>query len=275
MEISQILTADFLDIIFEGKNKSYGAYELRKTYSRRLALAIAVMCGVVTLLTILFLFNNDGNNISTQTWAISDTVHLVSVDPPEQEILLPPPAQKQPQPVMEKAFVNITIVHDNLVPPDQDIPENKDLENARINLVNQQGALFDDVIAPPIQEAASRGIVAHPKRSNPDSVFLKTEIESQYPGGQPAWQRFLIKNLSNNYPQDAADQGIQGKVIVQFIVDKQGSVSDVRAVSGPAALHETAVKVIKKSGKWVPASQNGQTVNSYKSQPIHFALGDQ
>ena len=65
---------------------------------------------------------------------------------------------------------------------------------------------------------------------------------------------------------------IQGTVVVQFIVDKEGNVSDVEAISGPNELREEAVRVIKKSGKWTPAIQNGRQVKSYKKQPIKFRL---
>ncbi|RYY31004.1 MAG: energy transducer TonB [Chitinophagaceae bacterium] len=275
MEVSKILTADFLDIIFEGKNKDYGAYELRKTYNKRLSMSIAVMVGVSLLLVAGFMFGQDKQGRISQTVIIPPDVTLTDVDPPEEEPVIPPPPQKAPQPVMERAHVTIAIVPDEKVPDDQEIPENKDLEDARISLVNKDGPLFDNVVAPPLEEAAGRGIVAAPKQPNPDSVFMKVEIESKYPGGPAAWQRYLIKNLSREFPQELADQAISGKVVVQFIVDKTGNISNVRAISGPVELYETAVKVIKKSGKWEPASQNGQVVNSYKSQPIIFAIAEQ
>ena len=82
--------------------------------------------------------------------------------------------------------------------------------------------------------------------------------------------RYLNKSL--RYPQEAIDNEVQGNVIVQFIVDKEGNVSDVEAVSGPSELRDEAVRVIKKSGKWTPAVQNGRQVKSYKKQPIVFRL---
>ena len=88
-----------------------------------------------------------------------------------------------------------------------------------------------------------------------------------------AWSRFLNKYL--RYPQEAQDQGVQGMVVVQFIVDREGNVSDVEAVSGPMELRAEAVRVIKKSGKWTPAIQNGNKVRSYKKQPIVFRLASE
>ncbi|RYY29579.1 MAG: energy transducer TonB, partial [Chitinophagaceae bacterium] len=170
--------------------------------------------------------------------------------------------------------LNIVVAPDREVLEKDQPPLNEELEHAKFSLVNKDGPRFEDISAP-IEESIGKGIIAEPKKANPDSVFLRVEIESSYPGGIEAWRRFLIKNLSNNYPREAADHGIQGKVVVMFIVDKQGNVSDVHAIDGPKELHDLAMKVIKKSGKWQPAQQNGQVVNSYKRQPIIFAIADQ
>jgi TonB family protein len=105
-----------------------------------------------------------------------------------------------------------------------------------------------------------------------DKTFTKVEIESEFPGGVTAWLRYLNKTL--RYPDEAVNRGIQGTVVVQFIVDKQGHISDVQAISGPATggLREEAVRVIRNSGIWTPAVQNGRQVNAYKKQPIVFRI---
>lgn len=105
-----------------------------------------------------------------------------------------------------------------------------------------------------------------------DKIFTKVEIESEFPGGASAWLRFLTRNLQ--YPSEAVNYRVQGTVIVQFVVDKQGHISNVQAISGPemGGLREEAVRVIRKSGIWTPAIQNGIQVKSYKKQPIVFKL---
>lgn len=98
-------------------------------------------------------------------------------------------------------------------------------------------------------------------------VWRKVEIEAEYPGGAAAWQRFLNRNL--RYPQELIDNGeIQTSTVVQFVVDKDGIVSNVEAVSGHELLAAEAVRVIKKSGKWTPAVQGGRYVRSLKKQPF-------
>ena len=112
-----------------------------------------------------------------------------------------------------------------------------------------------DIIPQPIVEEDS------------SQILTKVEIEAEYPGGAAAWQRFLNKNL--RYPQEAIDNDeIYGSVVVQFIVDKEGNLSNVEAVSGHELLGAEMVRVIKKSGKWTPAVQGGRQVRSLKKQPI-------
>ena len=105
-----------------------------------------------------------------------------------------------------------------------------------------------------------------------DIVFTKVEVEAIYPGGQEKWLQYLLSNFK--YPDEAVINEIQGEVDVRFIVDKDGNVSDVIAESGPliGGLREEAISIIKNSGKWIPAMQNGRNVNAYKRQPIHFKL---
>jgi protein TonB len=105
-----------------------------------------------------------------------------------------------------------------------------------------------------------------------NQIFIKTEIEAAFPGGDIAWMHFLNKHL--HYPDDAISNEIQGTVIVQFIVDTAGNISDIKAVSGPTkgGLREESVRVVGLSGKWVPALQNGHQVRSYKKVPIQFKM---
>jgi protein TonB len=111
-------------------------------------------------------------------------------------------------------------------------------------------------------------------RRDTSIIFTKVEIEAEYPGGQPAWLRFLNKNF--RYPNEAVSNEIQGDVIVQFKVDLQGNASDIHAISGPekGGLREEAERIIKVSGKWTPAIQNGHQVRSYKKQILVFKISN-
>ena len=108
------------------------------------------------------------------------------------------------------------------------------------------------------------------KNPNPKSI----EIESEFKGGITAWGNYLSKNF--RYPKTAIKKKIQGTVIIQFIVDKDGKVTDVLVVkSVEFSLDQEALRIIRRSPDWIPAEQNGKKVKSYKKQPIVFSLQTQ
>jgi protein TonB len=272
MESSKILSADILDIVFEGRNKDYGAYDLRKTYNKRLLIALIVMAGLCLLLFVGYVLSNVISSGPSKE-VIPQDVQLEEVKQEEKKEEPPPPPPKPPEPpkVEMAKFTPPKIVKDEEVKEEEKPPEVEKLEDTKIGTVNQEGVKDEGIVAPPSDDAG-KGVVEAPKKEEEDwdKTFTKVEIESEYPGGAAAWQRYLNRNL--RYPQEAIDNEIQGAVVVQFIVDKEGNVSDVEAISGPNELRNEAIRVIKKSGKWTPAVQNGRQVKSYKKQPIVFRL---
>ena len=271
MESSTILTADILDIIFEGRNKEYGAYDLRRTYGRRLMVSITVMVSVILLLGIGYAFAGN-KTVMAKVFVIPEDPHLTPVEEPVKPVEPPPPPKLPDPPKVEMTkFTPPRIVRDEDVKEDEKPPETDKLEDTRIATFNQDGMKDENIVAPP-GEDHGRDVVVAPTKDEEDwnKVFTKVEMESEYPGGMPAWARYLNRNL--RFSQEALDNGVQGTVVVQFIVDKDGNVSDVEAVSGPMEHRAEAVRVIKKSGKWTPAIQNGHQVKSYKKQPIVFRL---
>ena len=153
---------------------------------------------------------------------------------------------------------------------EQQRSQQNDLKDVKIENPHRVRKIDDGIIALPAEEP--KGTWTNKEKNEEDyfKVFTKVEIESEYPGGISAWSRYLNRNL--RYPQDAIDNEIQGTVIVQFIVDKEGNISEVEAVSGPNELRDEAVRVITKSGKWTPAVVKGRQIKSYKKQPIVFRL---
>jgi periplasmic protein TonB len=270
MDAAQILSADLLDIIFDGRNKEYGAYELRKSYNNRLLTAMGILGLALTGVIIFILTFSNNRNLPFIQSDIDD--YVLSADPSVTEPLtpLPPARPKAPAPprIRTRAFTtNIRIVREATA--DEMPPEVASLEHSAIGRINTYGISDEDIVAPPAGQG-NNGVVAGPAKEESDRRFIPIEIESEYPGGTLQWGRYLSKTL--RYPEDAVANGIQGIVVVQFIVDKSGMVSNVEAISGPAELYAEAVRVISRSGKWTPAIQNGQGVKSYKRQPIVFRL---
>ena len=269
METNKILSADVLDILFEGRNKEYGAYALRKGYNGRLGRALLVMAGVVIVLFLMSFVSRKGPKKGRLD--VTDTVNLVAIQEPKEVLPPPPPPPLRVQPpVATKIFTTPKIVVQD-PPEDEKPPENADLENVKIGTVNTPGAADVGEVAPPAAVGAGSNVVEAPKKEG-DDRFIPIEKEAEYPGGVRAWVRYLEKNLRS--PEAALSEVGKGRVEVRFIVDKDGNVSDVEAISGPEqnGMREEAVRVIKKSGKWVPALQNGRYVRTVKVQPVIFEI---
>ena len=231
--------------------------------------SLLVMGGLVAALIAGYFINNYQGQGKKAAVVVQD-VQLEDIkEEKKNEPPPPPPPPKEPPKVEMAKFTPPKIVKDEEVKAEEKPPEVEKLEDTKIGTANQEGIKDDNITAPP---ADNKGVVEAPKdNTDYDKTFTKVEIESDYPGGTAAWQRYLQKNLQ--YPEEAQNNEVQGQVVVKFIVDKEGKVSDVEAISGPNELREEAMRVIRKSVTGHPAVQNGRKVKSYKSQPINFRLG--
>ncbi len=280
MEANKILTSDPLDVLFDHRNKEYGAYQLRKGYNKRFLISLSSVALITGALFGADYISQHTVSRTRQAMTVVD-VQLEAVKEEKKTEPLPPPPPPPKAAIQKVEITRFTppkIVKDNEVKEEEKPPEQEKLADTKIGAINQEGVKDEGVVAPPITGDGGKGIVEAPKSRDAadyNQVFTKVEIESEYPGGAPAWLRYLNKNF--RYPDDAINNEIQGTVTVEFIVDKEGGVSDVEAISGPelGGLREEAVRVIKQSGKWIPAIQNGRKVKSYKKQPVIFRLEKQ
>jgi protein TonB len=272
METQKIQHADILDILFDGRNKDYGAYQLRKTYNRRLAKALGATASVCLLLIGGYTLAGRGHAVKAAI-PVGPDIEISSLK--KEEAVIPPPVKVVTPPVAQIRNTIPRIVPADQVKPEDVPPPVDTLENARIGTANIKGDAFDGTVGPPVAANGNgAGIIEQPKAQDDDGIiFNKVEIESNYPDGMEAWRRFLSKNF--RVPDEAINNNAGGTVVVQFVVDKEGNVSDVNAISGPKELWAEAVRVIKKSGRWTPAVQNGRHVASYKRQPIVVTLSEE
>ncbi|HSK13140.1 MAG TPA: TonB family protein, partial [Phnomibacter sp.] len=263
MDVNKILNAELLDIIFDGRNKEYGAYELRKSYNKRLTIALVAMAILSALIFISVLVADQVKKNKTAIAEVQD-VQLTEVkernEPPPPPPPPPPPKPPEPPKVEIAKFTPPKIVKDEEVKEDEKPPEIEKIQEAKIGTINQEGTKDIGIVAPPVESKSVAEVVA-PKVVEEDynKVFTKVENPAEFPGGQSEWTRYLQKNL--RYPDNAIDNGTQGVVRVQFIVDREGNISEVQALNDPGdGLAEEAVRIIKKGPKWKPAEQNGRKV---------------
>ena len=106
--------------------------------------------------------------------------------------------------------------------------------------------------------------------AKPDSLYEKVDVKASFKGGREAWVKFVGSKLE--YPDYALRHQIEGLVMVEFVVEEDGSIKDVAAKWGPEELHHEAIRVVQKSPKWIPAKKDGKNVKSYMAQTIMFSL---
>lgn len=272
MEISKILSSDILDLLFEDRNKAYGAYELRKTYKKRLTVALLCTAAVALLalggsLLAGSLKKNEGKIKVTEL----TLEELKQEEEKKPEPPPPPPPKQEPPKVEMTKFTPPKIVKDEEIKEEEKPPEVEELKDTKIDVVSQEG-IKDEGLAPAVVDEG-KAVVEEKKEEDENKVFEKVEVEASFQGGERAWRQYLERNLDPNVPvENGANEGTY-TVTVQFIVDKEGKISDVRALSNHGhGMEEEAMRVIKRGPNWIPAVQNGRQVKAYRKQPITFVV---
>lgn len=272
MDANKILTADFLDILFDGRNKEYGAYELRKNYNKRLTTALLVTAGVALLIFITVIVSRTVGANSKEKVKVQD-VTLSEVKQEEQQKIEPPPP---PPPKQEPPKIEITkftppkIVEDEKFEEKNEVKEQEEITN--VGKIDQEGIKDPEVVNPPKVEQETK-VVEAPADDN--TVFTKVEVEAQFPGGEGKWNQYVQREVERHI-DELTEDGQAGTCEVQFIVDKEGNVSNVEALTMKGTvLAQIAVNAIKKGPKWIPAIQNGRQVKAWRRQKITFRLPDE
>src|SRR6185312_5732080 len=223
MDAKQILKADLLDILFEGRNKEYGAYELRKTYNKRITTALI---GTVILILLILIgsvvakkLNND--NAVVQLKTTETTLQQIKPNEPPPPPPPPPPKLPPPPPIATIQFTPPKVVKDEEVikPP----PEVKQIEEAKIDVKTVEETKDLGIVAPPVEDKGTQIVAAPAAKEDEDKVFTKVEIEASFPGGPGAWSKYVQRAIMADI--DEFTESDYGTCIVKFIVDKTGKVS--------------------------------------------------
>lgn len=262
---------EWLEVVFDQKNKSYGAYALRRQSSSNTTKALFISG---TLFILLFLSPKIVNLIKgTETIEVipDKTTIVVVQSPPPVNPEIPPPAAIEPPPAKQSqiAFRPPIVVEDNQV-IDIDPVQIKDLIDAtpgqKSVIGDPDGAI---VIEGPVGKGP-QGAVAAEDHTVYD-VFEPLEAQPTFPGGMDRFYKYLAKAI--RYPAMAQDNNIQGKVFLSFIIEKNGSLTDIKIERKLGyGTDEEAIRVLKSSPRWIPGIQNGKLVRVKYNIPISFAL---
>ena len=271
-----ILTQNWIDIVFDGRNKEYGAYDLRKNNAKNTTRAILIGG---FLFIFAFVAPNISKLISSQLsdedlekpQLIEQEVILATPPPVDEKVPPPPPAVEPPPPRVDIVkFPPPVVKPDNQV-VEEEPPTVKDLETATTGQKTMKG----DINAPiQIEEPKyGEGPVNQEVTQETNEIFTNVEVLPSFPGGIEQFYKFLNKQLV--YPPMSKENNIQGRVTVNFVVERDGSLTDIkvlRGVAGGEDLSQEAIRVLKKSPKWTPGIQNGRPVRVSYSVPVVFAL---
>ncbi|GAB6009274.1 energy transducer TonB [Dysgonomonas reticulitermitis] len=266
-------SSEWCDVVFEGKNKQYGAYKLRQSSSKRHIVAFLVIllfAGFVSALPGLIseikkLAQNQQENID-ETFELSN---IPVEDIPEENKIMQETAPPPPPLKTTVQFVPPTIAKDEDV-SDKDVMKSQDEiqeSKIQISVASVQGTSDKGV---DIAELRDHKVIVEEKQVE-EKPFITVEQMPTFPGGEVEMQKFIRDNL--RYPVVAQEAGIQGRVTLRFVVSKTGTIENVTVVRGiDSSCDKEAVRVVQSMPKWIPGKQNGLNVPVYFNLPIQFRL---
>lgn len=254
------------DVVFEDRNRAYGAYQIRRDYNRNLLMIIGCVVGSIGITYGINRYVNGVDDSEIDKSLLEDWKTSLILPPVDEDILPPPPPEPE-IPKLEKISAFIPpVVTDDVV--NNDIKIQDDLKDTKVGNENQDGD--DTSFDPPKDKGPLTGSGTPPVSNEPE---LYVDVPAEFPGGYQEMARFLAKNI--RYPQEAIEMGIEGKAYLRFVVGKDGEIEDVRITRGIAqssAMDKEAMRVVKSMPKWKPGEKNGHVVRSYFDLPVSFKL---
>ena len=270
-EIKDYMKADFDDIIFQYRNKSYGGYLLRKLYPNNMTKANIVATLLFLLGICIPLIAKFVRETLPQEEIISAEVTLA--EPPPLDPKAPPPP---PPPVVEPppkkatiAFIAPKVKKDEEVIEEAPPPDVEELKDVEISTKTQEGV--EDGVPEGLEDEPAPAPVLEEPEPAADKIFQVVEQKPEYPDGEAAMLKFIYANI--NYPPIARDNGVEGTVYVSFVVERDGLITDVKVVRDiGAGCGEEAVRVVKKMPRWNPGKQRGRPVRVQFNLPVKYKL---
>jgi len=267
MKPKELLNADYLDIVFDQRNKRYGGYELRKHYDQRIGKAtMLALTGVAVMLSFSFISVSHEKDVKPNDTPVVITEYKIPPVEKKPEVQPPKPPAAPPKPITTVRSTVIVVEPDDLVKPDDTPPLNNKIGDAVVGTQDHSGepaGIASDISGP--KGGTSTSVITDNKPAP-----IPTWVE-QMPAFNGDMNAYLNKNL--HYPDMARENGIEGKVIIRFIVNEDGSVSDVTVVrSVGGGCDAEAVRIVSGMPKWKPGKQNGKEVKVIFNLPIVFKL---
>ncbi|HUN20150.1 MAG TPA: TonB family protein [Muribaculaceae bacterium] len=273
---------EWRDIVFEGKNKEFGAYEMRcgsvKRHNRAMIIVIIALAIILTFLILymkgVFATPEEAETVATVDVELTnmdvedvqeeeDVMEQIDIPEPEPEI------QQIEEDVKQQLLTEAVIV--DVVDEDKKMQDQEKIkeDDSKISIKNVAEGAEDFTSQDQMKKDVI--VVEEPVKVEPEKIFDAVEQMPTFPGGDAALYKFIGDNLV--YPAQAAEEGVSGRVTIRFVVERDGTVSQVTVARGKhPALDKEAKRVVSKLPKFIPGKQNGQTVRVFYTLPINFKL---
>lgn len=272
MKSEQILTADLLDILFENRNKAYGAYSIRKAYPTHLKKALAVMLLLVTTVSLYVMSKPKKVDISETVFNDTMVVNLekIEIEQPHE----PEPHQRtvQEQPPAKPDF-EVVIVPDDML--ENEVPDRTDSAIFNPGPIEDPGTPGGNGMIQANKGPETVITSDPPKMPAPEEpVIVEHPDENpEFPGGMAAWTKYLQRMLR---VPDELESGDRKTVRVKFVVNVNGEVTDIMiSQSAGKEFDKEVLRVIGRMPKWKPGKQRGKPVASYFTQPVTFTAPEE
>lgn len=275
MNRNPILKTDILDIIFENRNKAYGAYTLRKFYPNRLKRALGFMLIIASAFAVFTLLPEKQRELITSPYTFDEPEFTDIITEPEKPVKKPQPEKpvvSVPIPGNQKRFTNNPVVVPDVVKTDK---LNTILETDVISTVNITAPVPGPPIVQPVNPdpvigGTGQGTVKTDKTLPMDLDAV--DVVPAFPGGMDALKKFLERNLQNPYD---LENGETIQVKVRFVVNYNGKLqSFVTVQDGGEAYNREVMRVLKKMPDWLPGKAKGENVSVYYIIPVKFVMSN-
>jgi protein TonB len=248
----------FDDIVFEVRNKEYGAYKLRKRYNR--TVMIAMLIGIIIIATAIITpyINAKAAENRSKRAERQVVVKMENLDTPAEQVAPPPPPPPPPTDVVQQQKYVPPVVVDSIKP--EDVKQLMTADQAQTEVTNKEVVEVQQQVKEEVQEAETE-----------QAPFVVVEEMPMFPGGEVELLKYIAANTQ--YPEIAKENNIQGKVIVRFCVTPKGGVSQVSVLKGvDPELDKEAIRVVNTLPTFKPGKQGGKPVPVWYMVPIAFTL---
>lgn len=270
MRAQDYLNSSLLDIIFEGRNKEYGAYSLRISYEA--SLRKALIATTTTVFLFVFFYTKMVNAKNKHDKIIAHEIVFTEIEIPKEEIKKPEPEKPKEAPKPPKAtkIYSIPVIVDKPDIEAQVAPPTD--ASVDVGIHNSSGSNIATLpTANPSDGVEIEKPFEHVQPTETNEIVSVVEQQAVFGDSNSALFNWLSSNI--RYPRQYQETGITGKVVIRFVVEKDGSISNPQVVRSAAELFDKeAIRVVKSMPNWKPGKQNGRAVRSYFTLPIVFQL---